>query len=406
MRKRLVLGFVVSVLLGAPFVVGSAAMAAPGEWRAADQGEWKLVWSLSEAVGLRNDYPDLGLEVDFPVRWRHVVDSRGSRLYLFDEIGRTDQEIVLADEEHALASRDGSVHLRWTEDPDEWGLRHVSYWRAGAEEPDWEASAAAAPCLLADDGGVLTLRAGSASAMEEGGRLQIVGAAGEIREELSFAPLRMLMTADGRRLILLRPGELIALDRDGTLAWSVRLPIDDAPAREGARPIACGENRIAVCGSGVGIVGFRGGLHLERLGALQVFDGRGRLKWERRQESGADAWFGASVALAVDGQALVFVRSGARGTVITLHDGGDGAVRWETRIDRRVGFRHMSLTPNGDFLALAHGGTRTYVVVWNAAGDIVFEGGLPLEAQTVSIAEGGLLVADQWVVQIRYPGSD
>ena len=131
MRKRLVLGFIVPVLLGAPFAVGSAAAADPGEWRAADLGEWKLVWSLSEAVGLRNDYPDLGLEVDFPVRWRHVLDSRGSRLYLFDEIGRTDQEIVLADEEHALASKDGSVHLRWTRDPDEWGLRHVSYWRAG-----------------------------------------------------------------------------------------------------------------------------------------------------------------------------------------------------------------------------------------------------------------------------------
>jgi hypothetical protein len=396
----------ITMVLGAGWVAFSPSPAA-AEWNRADTGEWKVVWSVTEALGQRNLFPDLGLEVDFPIRWRRLDDSSGNRLVLFDSLGRVRSETPLEPGESVLASPDGSVHVRWTVDSGDRNLRHLSYWITGEPTPLWEASARGEPALLAPDGGVLVVTTPRHSvSFGLSGRpeiLQIIGSAGEVRQELPFAPLRSVLTDDARRLLFLRPGELVALERDGSLAWTRELPIDDVPAREGSVPVSCGGSRIAVCGTGAASGIAPGGMHQERRGHLRVYDTRGRLEWRRSQQPGEETWFSASSRLSPDGEHLATVRTGSRGTTLSLLDGATGEVLWERLETRRVGFRTISATAGGDRVALIHGGARTHVLVCDAGGEVVFEGLLPLEGKCVEIRAGDLLVADRWAVLLRPP---
>ncbi len=395
-------------LIAALCLLAVALPSVAADWSQAEVGEWRLVWSVSDAEGYRNDFPELGLEVDFPIRWRHLDDSGGNRLALFDHLGRPTQEIPLGPGERALASEDGSVHVRWTTDPDDRATRHVSYWRADADSADWEASTRGEPILLASDGGVLVISPSPPAGGTLGvfhpvdeGRLLVIGSAGEVREELPFAPLRSAFGQDSRRLLFLRPGELVALERDGSLAWSIELPIDAVPAREGPIPLSCGGDLVAVCGTGKTRAGQPGRLRPERRGHLIVYDGDGRRQWIRRQETGEETWFAASAILSPTGEHLAKVKLGPRGATFALHDGADGELLWEHVEPHRLGFRTLSLTRGARRVALSHGDVRTHISIRDRQGDLVFQALLPLGAKTVRVMEGDLLIADEWVVLFR-----
>ena len=90
--------------------------------------------------------------------------------------------------------------------------------------------------------------------------------------------------------------------------------------------------------------------------------------------------------------------------VVRAWDASTGERLWTRRESRHTGVRCVSMTPDGQLVALTHGESRTRVKAWDREGNPVWEGTIPYSSRTPELAAGGLLVAERWIVRLDPPG--
>jgi hypothetical protein len=406
MRRWLVL-----VILLVPCLTGFQVVPPHSVRGQGDVGDWELLWSFSEVDGVQNRFRQVvDRDRAFPVAWRRVTDRSGDRLAFFNRDGDMEETIELSPHDGAVASRDGRSYLTWTEDPVHRNYSSFRFVSRDAIDLAWEATAKGAPTLLAPDGSmfVIATREDKMDLIHSGqsetvGSLQVVGASGDVRGEFPIFPFYARLTGDERHIVLLHNRELVVLDRDGNLAWNREVSLDQMCNREGVTQLAAAGGVIAVGGTGGRDGGRRSlvGIHPVRRGAIEVFDDDGRLLWRDEQPEDSDLWFQMTAAISADGRYLATCHSASREIEVRLYEARSGKLLWSHDTRRRDGCRALSITGEGDLVVLSHGDTRTTVTAWDRAGDVVWEGHVPFSGRVARIAEGDLLVSDQWIVQLR-----
>ncbi len=172
--------------------------------------------------------------------------------------------------------------------------------------------------------------------------------------------------------------------------------------RGGLTHLAAAGDLVVVCGTGVESdpKGVSGVLHPEREEHLIVFDLAGREVWSREPEARSELRFHYSCAISPDGSVLATLQDTERDEIISTYDARTGDLIAENRAMRRQGARTLSVSLGGEHTALVFGDMRSAFVVWDREGKLVYEGDLPFRCQVATISEGGLLVAEQWIVRI------
>ena len=401
-----------TAVLGAVLVISAvAAPLARADSGQGTVGSWSLVWRITETDEGTNLFRQtVGPGPVFPFRARLVDRIEGRRIVLFDDDGSIDGEIALAADERAAVAEDGSAYLVWRPEP--LRARHFEYrfHRVDNPEPVWDAVAPGEPAFFAPDGSLFAIAAPDTAVdrfqrawLAPGGRVQIVGASGDIRGEMPILPAYVRMTGDGRRIAMLHREELVVLGRDGVLDWSAAVPIDALVPREGHSQLEAAGGRIVVSGTGqLPPERSRGlGLHGSRRGTLRVFSDDGRPLWKIDQEDEHSLWFQISLALSDDGETLATFHSTGREILVRVFEGATGQTLWQTAAPRQHGTSCLSVSPDGQWIVLTHGDLRTGVEAWNREGDRVWHGEIPYPARVVRMGANGLLVADRWIVRLE-----
>jgi len=398
------------LLVSIVFACAAAASVVGAESGAGSLGDWALVWRFESGIEVNRFRAEMGDSVPFPFRSRIVRDaSSGDRIVLLDPDGNSEEEFSLDPGEQIRVAHDAASWLRWSRDPVRGGLSQFRYFRRGDPEPVWEAMADGEPVLFAPDGSLFVLTSEDSSrdlyqrvSLERTGRTQLVGAGGEVRAELPVRPIFASLTGDEGHLVLFVDNELFVLTREGTLAWTAKLPIDQLIARDGHGLLQAKGGRIAIAGTGekepVGSSAWS--VHPNRVGRIRVLDEAGRLLWKADQPEDEPLWFQITPCLSEDGTALVTVHSEASDVIVRAWDMETGEPIWMRRESRHAGVRNVSMTPDGQFVAVTHGEIRTRVKVWDREGDLVWEGTVPYSSRTPELATGGLLVAERWIVKL------
>jgi outer membrane protein assembly factor BamB len=233
--------------------------------------------------------------------------------------------------------------------------------------------------------------------------VQVVDASGDVRGEMPILPVYVRLTGDGRRIAMLHPGELVVLRRDGVLDWSAPVPIDALIAREGHSQLEAAGGRIVVSGTGKvpaeesSDVAFRA----QRRGTLRCFTDSGSPLWRTDQGESDALWFQISLALSQDGETLATFHSSTQKVLVQVFDAATGETLWTASAPRRPGTSCLSVSADGQLVALTHADLRTWVTAWSHEGAVVWEGEIPYTARVVRVGAGGLLVADRWIVRLE-----
>ena len=376
-------------------------------------GDWTLVWRLEAGNEVNLFRAEMGDAVPFPYRSRVVRDAAfGYRVVLLDPDGNSEEEFPLDPGEQIRLADDAASWLRWSQDPAHGSFSQFRFFRRGDPEPVWEATAPGEPVLFAPDGSLFVLASEDSArdlyqrvSLERAGRTQLVGAGGEVRAELPVRPIFASLTGDGGHLVLFVDEELLVLTREGTLAWTAKVPIDHLIARDGHGLLQAKGGRIAVAGTGEKGSGEPSGwsVHPNRVGRIRVLDEAGRLMWKVDQPEDEPLWFQITPCLSQDGTSLVTVHSEASDVVVRAWDAKTGERLWTRRESRHAGVRNVSMTPDGQLVAVTHGDIRTRVKVWDREGNLVWEGTIPYSSRTPGLAPGGLLVAERWIARLVLP---
>jgi hypothetical protein len=369
-------------------------------------GEWTLLWRQSGLDEDMNRFREHVVEdVEFPIRSRTVQRGHDNRLVYFNRYGNVIGELVLAPGEQAMASEDGSVHLLWSPDAGHPNVSNFRFYRTENPEPEWEATAAGEPVVLAPDGSFFVLAAPDPEfdgfdrlITDEGGSVQIVGAQGDVRGELPFHPTYVVLTSDAKRVALLHLEELVVLGSDGRLDWNVPVPVDALIRREGRSQLEAGGGYIVVCGTGerAGTGTFRA----ERRGTIRAFRDDGTPAWSVDQPDDEPLWFQLSASLSPDGSTLATFHSDSREIVVQAWDMPTGRRLWRRTTPRRTGGRCLSVARRGELVVLTHGDFRTLVVAWDREGTVVWEGVLPFDSRTSRVGDHHLLSSAHWIVRL------
>jgi hypothetical protein len=389
----------------------AAAAHAAIEGGAGEVGKWELVWRYDEANGVRNEFASMRAQgYSFPVAWRELRDTRGHRLQFYDDRGESGLVVALAPDERAIASEDGKAWVILAPDSADTQTSRIRYFRESPDRPTWQAFAPGDPLLFAPYGDALVLgtRVESRDRFSRvvdarGGRVQVLGGeSGVALGELPILPAFARAAADGRKLALLHDHELFLLGMNGKLEWKRDVPVDNLVARGGLSQLAAGGDLIAVCGTGdePDPRGLAGTLHPEREEHLIVFDLAGRVVWELDDLESDELRFHYSCALSPDGSMLATMQDAEGAGIVTLYDARTGSQIAEHRVRRQPASRMLSVAIGGELTALVSGDLRTGVVAWDREGKLVFQGMLPFRCQFARIHEGGLLVAEHWVVRL------
>ncbi|MCA9750987.1 MAG: WD40 repeat domain-containing protein [Gemmatimonadetes bacterium] len=379
-------------------------------------GSWTLVWKMGDGRPVNRFREVIGPDATFPLASRIVrADGGGRFLALLDADGDADELIELDPREEVLVADRGDAWLTWTRDPVHRDRATFRYNVRSASEPVWEATGQGEPMLLADDGSLFLLASQeisydlfSRATMDDAGKTQLVGSAGDVRVELPIRPAFAAFTGNGDEIVLLRDRELLVLRRDGTVAWDAALPMDHLVARDGRASLQAAAGRIVVAGTGEE-PGARPAwsMYPVRTGWILMFDDDGHETWRARQPDDESLWFQITPALSEDGRMLATVHSDGGEVVVRAWDAATGDRRWTRREARRVGVQSLSWSPDGGHLLMANGDDRTQIKVWDASGQVVWEGMLPFTSRVPRLLPGGVLVAERWIVRLTWdePGT-
>ena len=94
----------------------------------------------------------------------------------------------------------------------------------------------------------------------------------------------------------------------------------------------------------------------------------------------------------------------SREILVQLFDAATGTQIWQESAPRRPGTSCLSVSPDGQLVALVHADLRTQVILWSREGTVVWEGELPLASRAPRLGANGLLVADRWIVRLEPEG--
>lgn len=382
------------------------ALAAPVTDAPAASSAWSLLWSIDPSRPA-NAYVGGPDDLGFPIRHRVLTDAEGDALVFFDDRGERRERVALNPAEDLLVAEDGSAWVTWTRNLMQRSVSTFRYYRRGVAEPVWEASALGRPILMSSDGTLFVVAANDAARdefgrvnPEGGGQMQIVDASGQVRVELPLVPRAACFTGDESRIVVLANRELLALDRAGTVAWGARVSVDQSVRRGGQTPLAAARNRIVVAGTGARQEAHDAAFHAERRGEIFAFDDGGGQVWTEQQGGDEGLWFQLAPAISTDGRTVATLHSDGGFLHVRARDGESGQVLWAERVSRETGKRHLSVSPDGEYVALTHGSHVTRGKVWSRAGELVWSGQIPLASDRPVLRADGLLIADRWIVRL------
>ncbi len=401
----------IGVLLFSAGGTFSAEARAAMEGGSGDLGKWELVWRYDEANGERSEFASMRAKgYSFPIAWREYRDTRGHRLQFYDDRGEPGRVVALGPDERAIASENGEAWVTLAPDSSDTQASRIRYFRGSASSPVWEVFATGDPLLFAPYGDALVLGTRIESRDQfsriidaRGGRLQVLGGeAGEVRGELPILPPFARAAGDGRKLALLHDKELFLLDVNGKLEWKRDVRVDHLLPRGGLTHLATGGDLVVVCGTGDEPNPRRlaGALRPDRVEYLVVFDLAGRVVWELNPPDSDELRFHYSCALSPDGSTLATLQDAERQGIVAIYDARTGEPIAEHRVRRQPASRSLSVAIGGELVALVSGDLRTGVTAWDREGKPVFAGMLPFRCQIARVHEGGLLVAEHWIVRL------
>jgi hypothetical protein len=401
----------IGVLLFCAWSTPSGRVLAAIEGGSGDIGEWELVWRYDEANGERNEFASMHAKgYSFPIAWRVYRDTRGHRLQFYDDRGEPGRVIELGPDDHAIASENGEAWVILAPDSSDTQASRIRYFRGNADRPLWEAFVTGAPLLLTPYGDALVLGTQIESRDRfsrivdaRGGRLQVLGGeAGEVCGELPILPSFARAAGDGRKLAFLHDKELFLLGVNGKMEWKRDVPVDNLRPRGELSHLATGGDLVVVCGTGDEPNPRRlmGTLRPQREECLVVFDLAGKVVWELDTPESDELRFNYSCALSPDGSTLATLRDAERHGIVALYDARTGRAIAEHRVPRQPSSRTLSVAIGGELVALVNGDLRTGVAAWDREGKPIFAGMLPFRCQVAKVHDGGLLVAEHWIVRL------
>jgi outer membrane protein assembly factor BamB len=243
--------------------------------------------------------------------------------------------------------------------------------------------------------------------VEDGsGRLQLVGAGGDVLGELPIYPAYSALGGGEEHVVFLHQGQVLALDRDGRLAWEHPVPLDNLAQRGGVPQLATAPGIVVVCGTGRSGERSGGSMHTPRRGSLIALDEDGRVLWQRSESDDEELWFQMSAVVSPDGGTVVTCHAKANVLEIRAWDAAEGDLLWTQTAVRHSGFRCVSVAPGAALVVLAQCDNQTSVDAWDGEGTTVWSGNIPLASREAKIVGDHWLAGEQWIVKLSSRGAE